>query len=118
MSWEISISPEGWEEIRDALNDPEKWPTWKLVAAISDDFYGTLEGFSHPALSRVFKDEMFASVKDMLIHLTHDVLSDMAFELVEQNNTCDNGGNGFWIDREGYHKVYLPDSREESESED
>lgn len=39
--------------------------------------------------------------------LPHVVLADRAYELIEQNNTCDNGGFGYWIDREGFHKVWL-----------
>lgn len=39
--------------------------------------------------------------------LPHDVLAERAFELIEQNNTCDNGGFVYWIDREGFHKVWL-----------
>jgi hypothetical protein len=35
------------------------------------------------------------------------VLVDRAFELIEENCTCDNGGFAYWIDREGYHKVVL-----------
>jgi hypothetical protein len=39
--------------------------------------------------------------------LPQEVLADRAYEMIEQNNTCDNGGFGYWIDREGYHKVWL-----------
>ncbi len=41
--------------------------------------------------------------------LPQEVLADRAFELIQQNNTCDNGGFAYWIDREGYHKVLLGD---------
>ena len=41
------------------------------------------------------------------------MLVDRAFELVEQTDTSDNGGWAYWIDREGYHKVHLPDEGNE-----
>ncbi len=34
MAWEISISAEGWSEIREQL---ETWPVDSLIAAICDD---------------------------------------------------------------------------------
>ena len=48
-----------------------------------------------------------AAERNRLAELPHDVLADRAFELIEQNNLCDNGGWAYWIDREGFHKVHL-----------
>jgi hypothetical protein len=45
--------------------------------------------------------------RERLADLPHDILADRAFELIEQNGTCDNGGFAYWIDREGFHKVHL-----------
>jgi len=28
---------------------------------------------------------------------------------LEQTNTCENGGYAYWIDREGFHVVWLAD---------
>lgn len=103
MAWEISISVEGWAEIREIL---EQWDRDDLVAAIAEDkseaVYARAD--SHHA-ERAAKAE-----RERLQGLPHDVLVERAFELVEQNNTCDNGGWAYWIDREGYHKVELSDS--------
>ena len=43
----------------------------------------------------------FDAEKKRLENLPQDILVDRAFELVEQTNTCENGGYGYWIDREG-----------------
>ena len=44
--------------------------------------------------------------------MPHAVLVDRAFELVERTDTSDDGGWSYWIDREGYHKVQLPNDRD------
>ena len=101
MVWEISISPEGWAEIRTEL---EAWGREDLIAAISDDKFEavyTKAGEEHASRA-------VAAEKERLEKLPHDILVDRAFELIEQNNTCDNGGWAYWIDGEGFHKVYLP----------
>jgi hypothetical protein len=100
MAWEISITPEGWSEIREKLDD---WKKEDLVAAIIDDMFEAVyekAGMNHAKLAA---DAERKRIED----LPHDVLADRAFELIKQNNTCDNGGFGYWIDREGYHKVWL-----------
>ena len=101
MAWEISISAEGWVEIREQL---EQSTREELIAAIADDKFEAVyaSADSHHA-ERAAKAE-----RERLQDLPHDVLVDRAFELVEQNNTCDNGGFACWIDRCGYHKVVLP----------
>ena len=103
MAWEISISAEGWAEIREQL---EQSTRDELIAAIADDKFEAVyaSADSHQA-ERAAKAE-----RERLSDLPHDVLVDLAFKLIEQNNTCDNGGFAYWIDRAGYHKVELPDS--------
>lgn len=51
----------------------------------------------------------FNAEKKRLEGLPHDVLVGRAFELLEANNTCENGGYGYWVDREGFHVVWLAD---------
>jgi len=100
MAWEISISTEGWQQLRDNLDD---WDRASLIAAICDDTFeqvGKHAGEHHA--QRAANAE-----RERLERLPHDVLVDRAYELIEQTNTCDNGGYGYWIDREGFHKVWL-----------
>lgn len=100
MAWEISISSEGWTEIREKLED---WTREELLTAITDDkFELVLEKAGQHHAERAA-----AAERNRLAELPHDVLADRAYELIEQNNLCDNGGWAYWIDREGYHKVHL-----------
>ena len=102
MAWEINISPEGWQEIRQEL---EKSDRYDLIEAICDDrFEMVFEKARHNHAQRAF-----AAEKKRLEKLPHDILVDRAFELVETNGTCENGGHGYWIDREGFHVVWLPE---------
>lgn len=101
MALEISISPEGWAEISTEL---EAWGRDDLIAAISDDKFEAVSakaGEEHASRAA-------GAEKERLEKLPHDILVDRAFELIEANNTCDNGGWAYWIDREGFHKVHLP----------
>ncbi|MDB4778233.1 hypothetical protein OAG68_02130 [bacterium] len=100
MAWEISISVDGWIAIREAL---EKWNVEQLVDAISDDEFERvfeIAGMRHA-------ERAANAERDRINELPHDNLADRAFELIQQNNTSDNGGFAYWIDREGHHKVWL-----------
>jgi hypothetical protein len=102
MAWAISITAEGWQQIRDEL---ETWSRKKLTDAICDDkFEAVLEKGGHHHAEQAANAE-----RRRLRLVSHNVLADRAVELVEQNDTCDNGGWAYWVDREGYHKVHLPD---------
>lgn len=100
MAWEISISAEGWTEIRAAL---EEWSRESLIEAIAGDKFENVFAKSddHHA------GRASAAERKKLEQLPHDLLVDRAFELIEQNGTCENGGWSYWIDREGFHRVEL-----------
>lgn len=100
MAWEISVSADGWAEIREKLDD---WTCGDLIAAITDDKFEMVlaKAGQHHA------ERASAAERNRLNDLSHDLLADRAYELIEQNNTCDNGGWSYWIDREGFHKVWL-----------
>jgi hypothetical protein len=100
MAWEISITAEGWQEIREKLDD---WDRASLIAAITDDTFERVEKLAGQHHAQRAAD----SERKRIEELPHDILSDRAYELIEANNTCDNGGFAYWIDREGYHKVWL-----------
>ena len=100
MAWSISISAEGWSEIREKL---EGWTRVELLTAITDDkFEMVLEKADQHHAERAA-----AAERNRMADLPHDVLVDQAYELIGQNNLCDNGGWAYWIDREGFHKVHL-----------
>ena len=112
MAWEISISEEGWQEIRKEL---ETWSRQRLTNAICDDEYERVE--------RVVNDNDLDdlpvnipaiasnSLRFSLAYVSDDDLVDHALNLIAENNTCDNGGYAYWIDREGAHKVTLTDEK-------
>ena len=109
MAWEISITAEGWQEIRDKLDDCSRE---FLIDAICDDKFE--EVYLKSSRKKFHNAEQAAnSERRRLSGLPHDILADRAFELIEQNNTCDNGGFAYmiykmvWIDREGDYKVTL-----------
>ncbi|TWU49297.1 hypothetical protein [Rubripirellula reticaptiva] len=100
MAWEVSITAEGWSEIREKLDD---WNRENLIAAITDDKFEAVYEKGEIEHAKRAADAERSRIEE----LPNDVLADRAFELIEQNNTCDNGGFGYWIDREGFHKVWL-----------
>lgn len=104
MAWEISITSEGWRDIYNACRREDKE---KLARAIVTD--ESCEPEWQDLLHRDYKvwDLRYTERQAELMELPHDVLADMAYDLIETNNTCDNGGFAFWIDREGYEKIYL-----------
>ena len=99
MSWEISITQEGWQNIQNELNN---WSREMLVNAISDDYFEMKEHTENEPSAKEM--EWFNS---NLKSLPFDILVDRAFELIQENNTCDNGGFNYWVDREGYHTVKI-----------
>ena len=103
MAWEISISAAGWTGIREQL---ETWDRDALIAAITDDkFEAVFQQANQHHAERAANAE-----RERLKNLPHDILVDRAYELIEQNGTCDNGGWACWIDREGFHKVELAEA--------
>ena len=110
MAWEISITDEGWEDIRKEL---ETWSRERLINAITDDEYERIERIVNEHdintpfinLPGIAADQL----RNKLTTVETEFLVDRAFELIEENNTCDNGGYNYWIDREGCHKVCLSD---------
>lgn len=100
MAWSISITAEGWQEIRDKLDD---WTREALIDAIADDKFEIV--FDKSGMENA--ERAASAERERLADLPHDILADRAFELVEQNDTCDNGGWAYWVDKEGFHKVHL-----------
>ena len=100
MAWEISITADGWQEIREKLDD---WDRASLIGAITDDTFERVYQHAGEQHAQRAADAERKRLED----LPHDVLADRAYELIEQTNTCDSGGFGYWVDREGYHKVWL-----------
>lgn len=109
MAWQISHSPEAWDDARAEL---ETWPAADLINALCDDRFETVEpkgGAHHAARAS-------DALRSRLEYLakwcgSHDALVDLAIEAIERNGLCSNGGHKFWIDPEGYHTVDLESGR-------
>ncbi len=108
MAWSISITPEGWQDIRREL---ETWDRERIIAALADDEYERVEDEMAKAEFGGFDPDAPAinalNRRKALERLDLSDLVDAAMETIEANNTCDNGGFRYWIDREGYHGVTL-----------
>jgi len=102
MAWEISITQEGWGELYDACHLMERD---ELIDALADDYW---EKHAHKGFANDFNRRFFEYAYIMVKFAPQDALADAAFDLIAENNTCDNGGFTYWIDREGYHTVQLP----------
>lgn len=100
MAWDISISAEGWADIRGKLNE---WSRKALIAAIVDDTFDSVYEKSGMDNAERAADAEQRRIRD----LPQDALADVAFELIRKNNTCGNGGFAYWINQDGYHKVFL-----------
>ena len=100
MAWEISITAEGWQDIRDDL---EQWDKEDLIEAICDNLFEMVfEMAGQDHAQRAFDAE-----KERLKALPHDILVDRAFELVEVYNTCENGGHGSKTTKALFSQVFL-----------
>jgi len=99
MAWEISISQEGWQQIREAL---KVMPKEDLCKAIADYNYETFHGY-YSTLGNPHHKGNWSALK--LMKLDRESLEEKVFECIEEVNTCDNGGYRYWIDPEGYHNV-------------
>jgi hypothetical protein len=102
MAWSISISSEGWNDIYEACH---KMDRNELIDAIADDYFekNYLKGFIHQ-----FNNRFFDYVYTLERYASQEALADLAFDLIQENDTCDNGGFEYWIDQDGYHTVSLP----------
>ncbi|BAV04428.1 hypothetical protein SAMN05421788_110162 [Filimonas lacunae] len=89
MAWSISITPEGWSMIREACHQQTR--TFLIQAIQEASSQLRIKGRSK-----------------INWHLAStETLADKAFSLIEQTNTCDNGGFYYWIDLKGYYKMHL-----------
>ena len=89
MAWEISITQEGWQELYEECHEQEhEW----LVQAILGDEIEAREQEESMELGIEALEPWLSERQAELRSLPHDILADRAIELIEQNNTCDNGG--------------------------
>jgi hypothetical protein len=103
MAWDICITADGWQAISDTL---ETWDRDALIAALVDD---DIEAYEEAHDTFHVNGSAYHAERTAEYALMHESLIDEVLNRIRTHNTCDNGGNGYYIDREGWHKVYLPD---------
>jgi len=98
MVWSIDITNDGWNDIYEALSDLTEH---QLIEAITDDYLekNIYKGFKQQFINRYFK-----LAYELYKFASFESLVDKAYNLVEENDSMDNGGFKFWIDKEGYHR--------------
>jgi hypothetical protein len=104
MAWEISMSSEGWGELYETLHNPELTSKKTLAKGLGDYNYEKFHGY-HSVKANPYHKGFWSWKKFM--KLPHDVLADTVYNCIEEINTCNNGGNGFWVDPEGYNRIYI-----------
>lgn len=102
MSWEISISPEGWEEIKEEL---EKQHSLFLAKALAETECQRKFGATITPDEILPFEKLYHQLVNFYINQPKDILVDKVFEEVEKTNTCDNGGFNYWIDPAGIYKI-------------
>jgi hypothetical protein len=104
MVWSISISNEGYQQIREALKvlDFES-----LCKAIGDTNFEIFHGYHNIKGNPNHKGywNYRKLMNDRIFKRDREILEDLAFDFICRFDSCDNGGFYYWIDPEGYHRV-------------
>lgn len=104
MTWSISISPEGWEDIRKKV---EEQTDSFLRRALADAKCQRRFGATFASTLNLDYDDHFIKLMESYRELPHDVLVNAVMEEVVKTNTCDSGGFNYWIDRLGCYIIKL-----------
>ena len=94
MAWEISMTPEGWETLRESLG---YLPKGDLVAALAhgDVSMRNAEGDDRVGADELAQDDV-ALLSERMSHyasLPIDILQDAAMAMIQEHQTCENGGH-------------------------
>jgi len=89
MAWSISISAEGWQQICEACHTSTR------------DFL--LEAINETAN----QNGTGGITSEAEAFISHESLADIVFQLIQETNTCDNGGFHYWIDPKGIYKISI-----------
>lgn len=111
MSWEISITPEGWDTLRESLSIQ---PRSKLIAALLSDGLDQWRNEQGGAADESILAEYWAAHREALFaplkDLPASVLAGHVFALIEGHMSCEPGGTEIWMDRAGEYQFSLSDA--------
>jgi len=96
MAWEISMSGEGWDNVR---RNVYAWPKEKLYAALCSDYAQKMYAQGDD------NEEHAREYAEIITDFPHDVLASEIYDIIVSNNTADNGGAVVWVDLAGDYKV-------------
>lgn len=101
MAWEISVSPEWWDTVREVME--KRCTSEFLLAGL---VYGELYD-QHGPLTSDWPDE--AEIDKIRVSImdgaTHDSLVDRCMRMIEAHNTCTNGAHAAYLDPGGWLTV-------------
>jgi len=104
MSWEISISGDGWGEIYEKCHRMRLAAMAKAIGDYNYEiFHGTWDKKGNPHHKGAWNWRK-------LMKYGRECLGNMIYDCIVETNTCDNGGYKYWIDPNGYHKVVLKET--------
>lgn len=99
MAMEISISPEGWEDIRDTLE--VAWSKEQLVEAVTEAMLLEADDELEEGMSPQEMDAFSEKTKQDISNWSHDMLVEEAYSFVEKNMTASNDMSEYYIDKNG-----------------
>jgi len=109
MTWEISISAEGWGSIHDNLHNMPREDLEQAIVANRIDERQDRQGMPLSIQGMQFFERSFTKA---LAGVAQDVLADLCMFYVEKHNSCSNGGWEAYIDKDGYHTVVIGNPHE------
>jgi len=116
MTWEISHTADAWSNVYKNLQDKkQEWLAKACATCVADRQDELNKAFWDACWDLEIDDDNIDAVPDWqwsyeralagYSEWDQEVLADEAFQWIERNNTCDNGGFNFYIDDGGFYAV-------------
>lgn len=104
MACEISMSGEGWEDIYETLHEAT---TKKFLAEAiaAERIIDLIDNLPESEYNELQTSDLEGLEFNKLMTYSQEHLANTAFEIIQQNNTCDNDRKNIWIDKKGRFKV-------------
>lgn len=101
-AWDINMSDEGWDNVRENLEKMDK--NFLAEAVVTCETYDEGKDISEEKFYRLVKEK---------IKLPSDILENLCFDFIQENNTATNGGHQVYIDKQGFYKIPVDKLEEE-----
>ena len=125
MTWEISMSAEGWQDFERGLFEQTfDWLREACATCVADGKEANAKELNGEHWDdddwediEVDWEKEYNEAYNERVNLPHDRLVDEAMRWAKDNNSCSNGGWDIYVDAGGYFKITLEDYRENNPSE-